>query len=63
MSISNVKTGDIIEVEKKGRKFYAMVTGLAPRMVSFDPIEKNVSYRNCTSNEVVGHWRRSKTNA
>ena len=66
MDTSTVKPGDIVEVDKKGRRFLAYyrrrVNGTAPvgGSVVIEPIQRNISYTRCTPNEVVGHWRASK---
>jgi hypothetical protein len=30
MRLEGIQTGDIVEVDRKGRRFYALVTGPAP---------------------------------
>jgi hypothetical protein len=65
MTTNNIKVGDIIEVDKRGRRFYAKVRAVgvdvAPgAALEFQAISHGVSYRTCTSREVVGHYRASK---
>jgi hypothetical protein len=57
--------GDIVEVDKKGRRFHALVEGLEQQAGSggrfeleLRPLARGVSYRRATVREVVGVWRR-----
>jgi hypothetical protein len=56
--------GDIVEVDKKGRRFHALVEGLEQQgsggrfELELRPLTRGVSYRRATVREVVGVWRR-----
>ena len=56
--------GDIVEVDKKGRRFHALVEGLEQQgsggrfELELRPLARGVSYRRATVREVVGVWRR-----
>ena len=56
--------GDIVEVDKKGRRFHALVEGLEQQgsggrfELELRPLARGVSYRRATVREVVGIWRR-----
>jgi hypothetical protein len=56
--------GDIVEVDKKGRRFHALVEGLEQQgsggrfELELSPLARGVSYRRATVREVVGVWRR-----
>jgi len=56
--------GDIVEVDKKGRRFHALVEGLAQQgsggrfELELTPLARGVSFRRATVREVVGVWRR-----
>jgi hypothetical protein len=56
--LANVLVGDIVLVNRKGRVFHAIVTGSEGRVLHVDPIDKRISYRQCGSHDVVGHWSR-----
>jgi hypothetical protein len=58
--------GDIVEVDKKGRRFHALVETLEQSAsggrfeLELRPLHRGVSYRRATVREVVGVWRRVK---
>jgi hypothetical protein len=56
MRLEGIHTGDIVEVDRKGRRFHAVVVGPAPGGLSVQPIDRRVAYHSCRSREVVGHW-------
>lgn len=56
MRIEGIHTGDIVEVDHKGRRFHAVVTGQAPGGLALRPTDPRVNYYSCRSREVVNHW-------
>ena len=56
MRLEGIQAGDIVEVDRGGRRFHAVVTGLAPGGLSLAPTDRRVTYFSCRSREVVGHW-------
>lgn len=56
MRLEGIQTGDIVEVDHKGRRFHALVTGPASGGLALRPIDRRVNYYSCRSREVVGHW-------
>jgi hypothetical protein len=63
-SSKGIGPGDIVEVDKKGRRFHAIVVELdqveSGRFhLSVRPLDSRVSYRQATVREVVAVWRRS----
>lgn len=55
-----IETGDIVEVDKKGRRFMALVIGVdAGGDVRVEPICRGVSWRTATSRELVRHWKKA----
>jgi bifunctional DNA-binding transcriptional regulator/antitoxin component of YhaV-PrlF toxin-antitoxin module len=63
-SSKGIAPGDIVEVDKKGRRFHAIVVELdqveSGRFhLSVRPLDSRISYRQATVREVVGVWRRA----
>ena len=56
MRLEGIETGDIVEVDRLGRRFHALVSGNAPGGLSIQPLDRKVTYRSCRAREVVGHW-------
>jgi hypothetical protein len=65
-SSKGLAPGDIVEVDKKGRRFHALVETLEQSAsggrfeLELRPLARGVSYRRATIREVVGVWRRVK---
>ena len=58
MRLEGIEAGDIVEVDRLGRRFHALVAGSAPGGLSIQPLDRKVTYRSCRAREVVGHWAR-----
>jgi hypothetical protein len=56
MRLEGIETGDIVEVDRNGRRFYAVVTAPAPGGLSLAPTDRRVNYYTCRGREVIGHW-------
>ena len=56
MRIEGIQTGDIVEVDRNGRHFHAIVTGPSPGGLALQPLDRRVNYYSARSREVVGHW-------
>ncbi len=56
MRLESIQTGDIVEVDHRGRRFHAVVTGTSSGGLAIQPIGARVNYYTCRSREVVGHW-------
>ena len=56
MRSEGIQTGDIVEVDHKGRRFFAVVTGSAPGGLALRPTDRRVNHYSARSREVVGHW-------
>jgi hypothetical protein len=59
MNITSVKAGDIVQVDKKGRVFFAVVDATAPRELAIRPISPGATYYSAKSTEVKAHWRKA----
>jgi hypothetical protein len=56
MRLEGIQTGDIVEVDRGGRRFHAIVTAPAPGGLALAPLDRRISYYSCRSREVVRHW-------
>jgi hypothetical protein len=54
--LAGIQTGDIVEVDRLGRRFHALVTGEAAGGLAVQPLDKRVTYRSCRAHEVRTHW-------
>lgn len=58
MRLEGIQAGDIVEVDRLGRRFHALVIGNASGGLSIQPLDKRITYRSCRAHEVVAHWAR-----
>ncbi len=56
MRLEGIQTGDIVEVDRRGRRFHALVTGSASGGLSIQPLDRRVTYHSCRAHEVRVHW-------
>jgi hypothetical protein len=56
MRLEGIEVGDIVEVDRLGRRFHALVTGDAPGGLAIQPVDRKLSYRTCRAREVITHW-------
>jgi len=56
MRLEGIKEGHIVEVDRLGRRFHALVTASSPGGLELQPLDRRVNYYSCRSREVVGHW-------
>jgi hypothetical protein len=66
LSSKGIAPGDIVEVDKKGRRFHALVKTIEQDAKGYyhlelHPFDRRVSYRQATVREVVTVWRRVRT--
>ena len=60
-----IAPGDIVEVDRKGRRFHALVTAIEQRESGrFDlelrPLDGRSTWRSATVREVVAVWRKAR---
>jgi hypothetical protein len=60
-----IGAGDIVLVDKKGRKFHALVTELEQLesgrfQLNVRPLDPRISYRTASVREVVDVWRKRR---
>jgi hypothetical protein len=54
--LEGIQIGDIIEVDRLGRRFHALVSGNANGGLSIQPLDRRISYRSCRAHDVISHW-------
>ncbi len=64
LSSKQLAPGDIVEVDRKGRRFHALVEELHQRdSTRFDlvirPLQRGITYRSATVAEVTQVWRKA----
>jgi hypothetical protein len=60
MTLGGINPGDIVLADRKGRRFYAVVTERRERELEVEPIDRRISYRTVKAREVLGIWRKSR---
>lgn len=56
MRLEGIQAGDIVEVDRLGRRFHALVSGTTPGGLAVVPLDRRITYRNCRASEVLAHW-------
>lgn len=56
MRLEGIRAGDIVEVDRLGRRFHALVGESAEGRLSIEPLDRRVTYRTCRPHEVRAHW-------
>ena len=64
----SIGAGDIVLVDKKGRRFHALVTELDQQEsgrfeLCLRPLDSRISYRTATVREVCDVWRKARRSA
>lgn len=65
VSSKGIAPGDVVEVDRKGRRFHALVISLDQRdsgrfELELRPLDSRISYRSATVRDVIGLWRRAE---
>jgi hypothetical protein len=65
LTSKGIAKGDVVEVERKGRRFHALVTGIEQREsgrfeLALRPLDSRISYRRATVRDVVTVYRRAR---
>jgi hypothetical protein len=56
MRLEGIREGDIVEVNRLGRRFHALVGESTDGGLSIEPFDRRVTYRTCRPHEVLAHW-------
>lgn len=58
MTLGSIRAGDLVAVDKKGRRFLAVATERAAGgELRIRPLDRALTWRVATAREVVGHWK------
>ena len=65
LTSKRIAKGDVVEVDRKGRRFHALVTGIEQREsgrfeLALRPLDSRISYRRATVRDVVTVYRRAR---
>ncbi len=61
MRTRSIRAGDVVLVDKRGRRFHALVLSLQPHEgLELRPLQRGVSFRHATAHEVVDHWSHAR---
>lgn len=65
LTSKGIAVGDIVEIDRKGRRFHALVEAIEQRESGrFDlgvrPLDGRSTWRSATVREIVAVWRRAK---
>lgn len=60
MQLGSLETGDIVLLDKKGRRFHGIVDAIDGQQLKVTPIDRHNTWRTATAKEVIGIWRASK---
>ncbi len=58
MRLEGIQVGDMVEIDRLGRRFHALVTGSAPGGLSVQPLDRRITYHSCRAHDVIAHWAR-----
>lgn len=62
MRLAGVRPGGVVEVDKKGRRFYALVRAKDVNALLLAPADARTNFYTASAREVVGHWRKAAAN-
>ena len=60
MTLGAVKPGDVVLADRKGRRFFAVVTARRERELQVEPIDRRVTYHVIRAREVMGIWHKTR---
>ena len=55
MRLEGIQIGDIVEVDRLGRRFHTLVTGNASGGLAVQPLDRRISHRSCRAHDVIAH--------
>jgi hypothetical protein len=61
VTLQGIMSGDIVLCDRLGRVFHAIVIERHERELEVDPIDRRITYRRVKAREVLGVWRKSRS--
>jgi hypothetical protein len=61
MELRGIHAGDLVEVDRKGHQFIALVEQSDERELTIKPLDRRVTYTTATARQITKHWRRAGT--
>jgi hypothetical protein len=58
MRLAQIRAGDVVLVDKKGRLIHGLVSDVDEGGVQFRPLCPNTAWFRAEAREIVGHWRK-----
>ncbi len=59
MKLARLHPGDLIEIDKRGRRMFGRVVEIEESLVRFEPLCLGISHRHACPREIIGHWRKA----
>jgi hypothetical protein len=59
VKLAYMHPGDLVEVNKGGRRVYGKVVEIRDGVVAFEPLCRGISYRLASAREITCHWRKT----
>jgi len=60
VTLGGLRPGDIVLADRKGRRFYAIVTERDGRELRVQPIDRRVTYHSVHAREVIALWQQPR---
>ena len=61
MNLASVRPGDVIEADRLGRRFMAIVVARRDRGLEVAPIDRRITYHHVKAREVICIWHKSRS--
>jgi hypothetical protein len=59
VKLAYIHPGDLVEINKGGRRIYGRAIEIHDGVVQFEPLCRGVSYRHASAREITSHWRKT----
>jgi hypothetical protein len=59
VKLAYIHPGDLVEVNKGGRRIHGQVIQISDGVLQFEPLCRGISHRHASAREVIAHWRKT----